>query len=140
MAELASRGYCLKAGFLLFLTFLHHGIEEVERHLLVKISQENSKEKLVKLCHQSCSLALDFYTKLYTKSAVSESSIAIALGGLNLPFFIAWTIFMKIGKLVHHVYGYKALPQIFSFLPRDLVMIFQSRKNGAKSSLNFERS
>ena len=27
------------------------------------------------MCHQSCLLALGFYTKLYTKSAVSESSI-----------------------------------------------------------------
>ena len=47
---------------------------------------------------------------------------------------------MKLGTLVHHVYGYKTLPQIFEFLPRDLVMVFQSRKNGVKISLNFERS
>ena len=28
-------------------------------------------------------------------------------------FFIAWTIFMKLGTLVDHVHGYKTLPQIF---------------------------
>ena len=28
-------------------------------------------------------------------------------------FFTAWTIFMKLGTLVHHVHGYKTLPQIF---------------------------
>ena len=47
---------------------------------------------------------------------------------------------MKLGTLVHHVHGYKTLPQVFEFLPRDLVMVFQSRKNGVKISLNFERS
>ena len=69
------------------------------------------------MSHRSCSLALAMgvYTKLYTKLAVSESSTcSIALGRLNLIFFIAWTIFMKLGTLVHHVYGYKTLPHIFS--------------------------
>ena len=47
---------------------------------------------------------------------------------------------MKLGTLVHYVHGYKTLPQIFKSLSRDLVMVFQSRKNGVKSSLNFERS
>ena len=88
--------------------------------------------------HRSCSLAFGFYTKLYTKSAVSESSIT--LGRLNLTFFTAWTIFMKLGTLVHHVPGYKTLTQIFLILPGDLVMVFQSRKNAVKSSRNFERS
>ena len=47
---------------------------------------------------------------------------------------------MKLDTPVHHVHGYKLLPQIFKFLPGDFVMVFQSRKNGVKSSLNFERS
>ena len=38
----------LDLSFWSFLTFLHHGIEEVERHLFVEISLKNSKEKLVK--------------------------------------------------------------------------------------------
>ena len=32
---------------------------------------------------------------------------------IEFNFFTAWTIFMKLGTLVHHVYGYKTLPQIF---------------------------
>ena len=44
---------------------------------------------------------------------------------------------MKRGTLVHHVLGYKTLSQIFKFISRDVVMVFQSRKNGGKSSLNF---
>ena len=59
---------------------------------------------------------------------------------IEFNFFTAWTISMKFGTLVQHASGYKTLPQIFKFLPRDLVMVFQSRKNGVKSSLNFERS
>ena len=47
---------------------------------------------------------------------------------------------MKLGTLVYHVHGSKILPQIFKCLLRDLVMVFQSRKNGVKISLNFERS
>ena len=37
---------------------------------------------------------------------------------------------MKLGTLVHHVSGYKSLPQMFYFVLRDLVMVFQRRKNG----------
>ena len=59
---------------------------------------------------------------------------------IEFNFLTAWTISMKFGTLVQHAPGYKMLPQIFYFLPRDLVMVFQSRKNGVKSSLNFERS
>ena len=43
---------------------------------------------------------------------------------------------MKFGTLVQHALGYKMLPQMFYFLPRDLVMVVK----GVKSSLNFERS
>ena len=39
---------------------------------------------------------------------------------------------MKFGTLVQHALGYKPLPQIFLFLPRDLVMVFQIRKKGGK--------
>ena len=46
---------------------------------------------------------------------------------------------MKRGTLVHHVYGYKRLPQNFQFLRGDLVMVVPNRKNWVKSSLNFER-
>ena len=33
---------------------------------------------------------------------------------IEFNFFITWTIFMKLGTLVHHVHGYKTLPQIFA--------------------------
>ena len=34
---------------------------------------------------------------------------------IEFNFFTAWTIFMNLGTLVHHVHGYKTLPQIFNF-------------------------
>ena len=37
---------------------------------------------------------------------------------------------MKLGTLVHHVHGYKTLPQIFNFLPGDFVMVFKVEKTG----------
>ena len=59
---------------------------------------------------------------------------------IEFNFLTAWTICMKFGTLVQHAPGYKGLPQNFEVLPSDLVMVFQSQKNGVKSSLNFERS
>ena len=57
---------------------------------------------------------------------VHKNGRLIALARLNFNFFTAWTIFMKLGLLVDHVHGYKKLPQIFKYLSRDLVMVFQS--------------
>ena len=92
------------------LTFLHHGIEEVERHLLWKF-QKKIHRKSGSNVPPKLLACIRFLYKVVHKTAVSESSIA--LGRLNLTFFTAWTIFMKLGTLVHHVYGYKTLPQIF---------------------------
>ena len=55
-------------------------------------------------------------------------------------FLTTWNISMKLGALVQHAAGYKTLPHSFDLLPRDLYMVFHSRKNWLISSLNFERS
>ena len=34
---------------------------------------------------------------------------------IEFNFFIAWTIFMKLGTLVHHVHGYKNCLRVFNF-------------------------
>ena len=49
---------------------------------------------------------------------------------IELNFFIAWTISMKLGTLVNHVHGYKIMPQILSFLPSDLDIVFQIQRTG----------
>ena len=90
-----------------FLTFLHQGIEDVERHLLWKFhkrmqrkSWSNGPQKLL-----AC---IRFLYKVVHKNgrtrAVSENSIALAR--LNLNFFSAWTIFMKLGTPVYDFHGY----------------------------------
>ena len=57
------------------------------------------------MCHQRFSLAYGFYTKLYTKLAVSESSTLFNRAReIEFNFFTAWTFFMKPGTLVHHVH------------------------------------
>ena len=70
--------------FRLFLTFLHHGIEKVVGYLVWKLRNKKFKGRVGQMCHRCCSLAQGFYTKLYTKSAVSKSSIALAR--LSLTF------------------------------------------------------
>ena len=62
------------------------------------------------MCHRSCSLAEGFCTKVYTKSAVSKCNRAREI---EFNFFTAWTIFMKLGTLVHHVHGYKNVASEF---------------------------
>ena len=50
---------------------------------------------------------------------------------IEFNFLTAWTISMKFGTRVQYApQYYKTGPQIFKFLPRDLVMVFQSRKRG----------
>ena len=87
------------------------------------------------MCHWSCSL-VTFYTKLSTKSAVSESSIT--LERLNLTFL---PLGLSLWNLAHLFIMFMAtkIASKFLILPRDLVMVFLSRKNRVKSSLNFER-
>ena len=76
----------------------------------MKNSKKNSEEKLVKCATEVARLHKVSIQSCTQKRPSSESSIALAR--LNLTF-TAWTIFMKFGTLVHHVYGYKTVPQIF---------------------------
>ena len=65
-----------------FLLFFHHGIDKVEGHFVWKLHKKSSKEKLVKWAPEVARLYR--VSKLYTKSAVPESSIALAR--LNFTF------------------------------------------------------
>ena len=100
----------LDLSFWSFSTLLHHGIEEVERHLLWK-----------------------FYNKLRRKSWSNVPPKVLACIGflykvvhqigrlwkfnrsreIEFNFLTARTISMKFGTLVQHALGYKTLPQIF---------------------------
>ena len=91
------------------------------------------------MCHRSCSLAEGFYTKLYTKSAVSESSIALAR--LNLTF-------QRLG-LFHDIWHTCSTCSWLQNDASDFLMFAQGlsyglsklkKKKRVKLSLNFERS
>ena len=50
---------------------------------------------------------------------------------IEFNFFTAWTICMKRGTLVHHVHGYKILPQIFlNFCLQTWLWSFKVEKRG----------
>ena len=58
-----------------------------------------------------------FYTmvqksKKWPKTQLKAGGPAWRQDPLDLSFYLR-TIFMKLGTLVHHVHGYKILPQIF---------------------------
>ena len=119
-----------------FPTFLHHGIEKVERHLLWKFHEKIQRKSWWNVPPKLFACIMFLYKVVNKIGRLRKFNRS---RDIEFNFFTAWTIFMKLGTLVYHVYGYKKMPQIFYFLPWDLVMVFQSRKNGVKSSLNFDR-
>ena len=100
----------LDLSFWSFLTFLHNGIQKVERHFLWKFHKKNSKEKLVKCATEVARLHRVSYKVVHKIGRLRKFNHAREI---EFNFFTAWTIFMKLGTLIHHVHGYKMLPQIF---------------------------
>ena len=96
-----------------FLTFLHHGIADKERHLLWKFHKQiqrkswsNAQPKFLARLHK---VSKESCTQNRTSPNVQWRS------GDWINFFTVWTIYMKLGTLVHHVHGYKYWPQFSSF-------------------------
>ena len=73
----------LDLGFWSFLTFLHRGIEKVERHLLWKCHKKIQRKSWSNMPPKLLA-CIRFLYKVVHKTAVSESSIALAR--LNLTF------------------------------------------------------
>ena len=112
---------------LAILTCLHHGIDEMERHLLWKFhniiqrkSWSNEPPNLL-ACIRFLYKVVQNIGRLRKFDRTQE---------IEFSFFTIRTVCMKFGTLVHHVDDYEVLPQIFYFLPRVLVMVFQSQKMG----------
>ena len=72
--------------FLVFLTFLHHGIEQAERHLLWKFHKKFQRKRWSNVPPKLLACKRFLYKVVQKKTAVSESSIA--LGRLNLTFLL----------------------------------------------------
>ena len=85
----------LDLSFWSFLTFLHHGIDDVEGHF-----SENFTKKFKGKVGQMCHLVLACIGFLY--KVVHKSGRLRKFNGareIAFNFFIAWTIFMKLGTL-----------------------------------------
>ena len=100
----------LDLSFWSFLTFLHHRIEKVERHLLWKFHKKIrrkswSNEPLKLLAY------IRFLYKVVHK--IGRLRKFNRSREIEFNFFTAWTIFMKLGTLVHHVNGYKSVASEF---------------------------
>ena len=106
----------LKAGppldlsFWSFLTFLHHGIEEVERHLPWKF-YKNIRRKSWSNVPPKLLACIGFLYKVVHK--IGPLRKFSRFREIEFNFFTAWTISMKFGTLVQHAPGYKTVASDF---------------------------
>ena len=89
--------------------------------------------KVGQMCHQRLVACIGFLYKVVHKIGRLRK---FNRSRRHLLVLTAWTISMKFGTLVQHALGYKTVASDFlHFCTTDLVMVFQSRKKGVKSSL-----
>ena len=100
----------LYLSFWSFLTFLHHGIEEVERHLLWKFHEKIQRKSWSNVPPKLLACIKFLYKVVHKNGHLRKFNHAREI---EFNFFIAWTIFMKLGTLVHHVHGYKTVASDF---------------------------
>ena len=100
----------LDLSFWSFLTFLHYGIEKVERHLMLKFHKKIQRKSWSNVPSKLLACIRFLYKVVHKNGRLRKFNRSREI---EFNFFTAWTIFMKLGTLVHHVPGYKTLPQIF---------------------------
>ena len=112
-----------------FWSFLHHGVEGVERHLLWKFHKKIQWKSWSNVPPKLLACIRFLYKVVHTIGRLRKFN---RVREIALNFFTTWTMFMKLGTLVHHVHGNQMLPQMLQNLPTDLVMVFQIRKKRGK--------
>ena len=105
----------LKAGpldlsFWSFLTFLHHGIEKVERHLLLKFYKKIRRKSWSNMPPKLLACKGFLYKVVHKIGRLRKFNRSREI---EFNFLTAWTISMKFVTLIQHAPGYKTLPQIF---------------------------
>ena len=100
----------LDLGFWSFLTFLHHGIEKVERHLLWKFHESIQRKRWSNVPPKLLACIGFLYKVVHKNGRLRKFNRSREI---EFNFFTAWTTFMKLGTLVHHVHSYKTMPQNF---------------------------
>ena len=100
----------LDLSFWSFSTFLHHGIEEVERHLLWKFYKKIRRKSWSNVLPKLVACIGFQYKGVHKIGRLRKFNRS---RGIEFNFLTAWTISMKFGTLVQHALGYKIMPQIF---------------------------
>ena len=122
--------------FLVVFVFLHHGKEEVKRHLLWKF-HKNIQRKNWSNVPPKLLTCIGFLYKVVHKTAVSESSMA--LGRFNLTFLSLGQSLWNLAHLFIMFMAAKLASEILIFA-KGLSYGLSKWTNGVKSSQNFERS
>ena len=100
----------LDLSFWSYLTFLHYGIDEVERHLLWKCHKKIQMKSWSNVPPKLLACITFLYKVVHKNGRLWKFNRSREI---EFNSFTASTIFMKLGTLVHHVHGYKTLPQNF---------------------------
>ena len=100
----------LDLSFWSFLTFLHHGIEKVEGHLLCKLHKKIRRKSWSNVPPKLLAYIGFLYKVVHKIGRLRKFNRSREI---EFNFLTAWTLSMKFGTLVHYVHGYKSLPQIF---------------------------
>ena len=100
----------LDLSFWSFSTFLHHDIEEVERHLLWKFYNKIRRKSWSNVPPKVLACIGFLYKVVHKIGRLRKFNRSREI---EFNFLTAWTIPMKFGTLVQHAPGYKNLPQIF---------------------------
>ena len=107
----------LKAGppwfeFLVIFDFLHHNIAKVERHFLWKFHWKIQRKGWSNAPPKLLACIRFPYKVVHKNGRLQKFSRAREI---EFNFFIAWTIFMKLGTLVHHPHGYQICLRFCNF-------------------------
>ena len=106
------------------LTFLHLGIEEVERQVLLKFHKKIQREGWSNMSPKLLAF-IRLYTKLYTKTAVSESIKFNRAREIEFNFFYRLDYLYETWTTYSSCLWLQNLASDFLFLPGDLLMVFQ---------------
>ena len=93
-----------------FWLFLHHGIEEVERHLLWNFYKKIRRKSWSNVPPKLLACIGFLYKVVHKIGRLWKFNRSHEI---EFNFLSAWSISMKFGTLVQHAPGYKTLPQIF---------------------------
>ena len=94
------------------MTFLHHYIEKVERHLLLKCHNKIQRKSWSNEPPKLLACIRFLYKVVHKIGRLRKFNRARQI---EFNFFTVRTMFMKFGTLVHHVHGYKSCLRFLIF-------------------------